>query len=397
MPDTNTEQQSPSAFAPTGERSLAIRQAAQIVTGDRGLKLTNYEEMYRFAKAVALSKFNPYPNDWTDVDCFICLQKGAEVGMSPMQSLESIYVVNNRATIFGDAPKGLVEASGLMIDYDQYEEGKPFEDDYKWIVSSHRRGRSKPLITTYSVADAKTAGLWDKRGVGGKPSAWVTAPKRMLMFRARGFNLRDNFPDVLRGFTIGELVDDESVAGFEHAKVASAKLVEPRFESAPGQAAPPEPAAEAEAPRRRGRPPKSEAPKPPETVSAPVPETVSAPVPETVSTPQADPAPAPEPSTAPPNVPETSQGTLFGAQTQAIDLAGLEIRHRLKSAKISEEIFLKLLLEYGYINCDPTEIVMGSFGIEKVEKKDLELVVRNWPQVLEQLNKRSSARNESGN
>src|SRR6516165_2816814 len=162
MPDTNTEQQSPSAFAPTGERSLAIRQAAQIVTGDRGLKLTNYEEMYRFAKAVALSKFNPYPNDWTDVDCFICLQKGAEVGMSPMQSLESIYVVNNRATIFGDAPKGLVEASGLMIDYDQYEEGKPFEDDYKWIVSSHRRGRSKPLITTYSVADAKTAGLWDK-------------------------------------------------------------------------------------------------------------------------------------------------------------------------------------------------------------------------------------------
>src|SRR5215813_14003017 len=134
MPNTDslTEQTIPQ------DRSLAVRQAQQITVGDRGLKLTNYEEMFRFAKAVAQSKFKPVA-DWTEVDCFICLQKGAEVGMTPMQSLESIYVVNNRATLFGDAPKALVEASGLMTDYDQYEEGKPFEDDFKYVVTSHRK------------------------------------------------------------------------------------------------------------------------------------------------------------------------------------------------------------------------------------------------------------------
>ena len=348
---SNTESQEQAT-----ERSLAIRQAAQIMTGERGLRLTNYEEMYRFAKAVAQSKFKPVP-DWTDVDCFICLQKGAEVGMTPMQSLESIYIVNNRATLFGDAPKGLIEASGLMIDYDQYEEGKPFDDDYKYVVSSHRKGRSKPLITTYSVADAKLAKLW------GKAGAWTTAPKRMLMFRARGFNLRDNFADVLKGFTIGELLDEESVAGFEHAKSASAKVVEPSFDQ-------PAPAAVAvqtdvEPPKRpRGRPPKTQ---PSEPVTAPTPEPVAA-------------APEQPPDSLFSEQAESSL-TLLDEATRPIQ----DVLRRLKSAGISEETFLNMLVGWGYLECDKADIAMGNVTIANIQPQDIERIRTNWPQVIDQL------------
>jgi hypothetical protein len=49
------------------------------------------------------------------------------------------------------------------------------------------------VVRTFSQDDAKTAGLWGKQG------PWSQYPKRMLQLRARGFALRDAFPDALRG------------------------------------------------------------------------------------------------------------------------------------------------------------------------------------------------------
>ena len=55
------------------------------------------------------------------------------------------------------------------------------------------------MRSEFSVQDAKRAGLWGKMSASGKPTPWVLYPDRMLLFRARGFNLRDNFGDVLKG------------------------------------------------------------------------------------------------------------------------------------------------------------------------------------------------------
>lgn len=363
MADTNTQENvTTSERIPASDRSLAVRQAQNILTGERGLKLTNYEEMCRFAAAVAKSKFKPVA-DWTEVDCFICLQKGAEVGMTPMQSLESIYVVNNRATLFGDAPKGLIEASGLMLDYEQHEEGKPFDDDYKWIVTSLRKGRSKPLTTTYSVADAKLAKLW------GKVGAWSTSPKRMLMFRARGFNLRDNFSDVLKGFTIGELVDEESIEGFENAKLASAKIVKPNFSG--NEAAAPSPVGEPDQPRRRGRPPKNPTPAP---ATEPAPE----PKPEVESQPATQESPA--------TSADSHQDSLFNEKVSTPQKdPRVQIARKLAEAKISQEEFLVLLLNNDLIDCEPGDITTGDYDLGKVNPKIIEQALRDWGVVLQQL------------
>jgi hypothetical protein len=50
--------------------------------------------------------------------------------------------------------------------------------------------------------DAKAAGLLGKQG------PWSQYPKRMRQMRARGFALRDVFPDVLKGMPVAEEVMD---------------------------------------------------------------------------------------------------------------------------------------------------------------------------------------------
>jgi hypothetical protein len=65
-----------------------------------------------------------------------------------------------------------------------------------------RRGYPAPSAVKFSVADAKKAGLW------GKSGPWTQYPKRMLQLRARGFALRDAFPDVLKGLVTAEEAQD---------------------------------------------------------------------------------------------------------------------------------------------------------------------------------------------
>ena len=64
-----------------------------------------------------------------------------------------------------------------------------------------RRGQT-PVERSFSEEDAKRAGLWGKQG------PWTNYPKRMLQMRARGFALRDSFPDALRGMALAEEAQD---------------------------------------------------------------------------------------------------------------------------------------------------------------------------------------------
>jgi hypothetical protein len=320
------------------ETNKAITTRQSISFGERGLRFLDMDQMFRFSKAVAGSQF--CPKGWSEIDCFVALQKGAETGMTPMQSLESIYVVNNRATLFGDAPKALVEASGLMTDYKQQYEGQEGTDDYRCVVTSTRKGR-EPMTETYSVRDAKTAELWNK------PGAWKLHPRRMLLFRARGFNLRDNFGDVLKGFQIGELVDEDGVAGFEHARNASAKVVEPRFDSQEERPATKAPEQSSELPKRpRGRPPKN-----------------------------------PEPTDYGPNaVPEMKATQQSFATEPTESTLAAEIKRRLEVANLAPDKFLALMRSYEFIGPEVTTI-------EQCRPDDLKLALGHWTDVLTELEK----------
>ena len=189
-----------------------------IESGERGLQLRSLDEMYRFAQYVAASKL--VPKGMTDVPTImVAVQMGQEVGMYPMQALQNIAVINGRPSIWGDAVPGLARGSGKMEWYKETLIGEKGTDSYGYRVTTKRRGDPDPLITEFTVADARQAKLWGKEG------PWTFYPERMLKNRARAFNIRDNFPDVMKGLYTAEEVQDVEFEIMDEAPVSTADRV----------------------------------------------------------------------------------------------------------------------------------------------------------------------------
>jgi hypothetical protein len=216
----------------------------------KGVSLESFEQLWRFATCIAKSPFAPKGME-TPEAIVPAIQLGLEIGLSPMAALQNVAVINGRPGIYGDAALALVRASGLCESYTQKTEGAG--DTLAAVVTSQREGH-EPLTHRFSVADAKKAGLW------GKSGPWSQYPERMLLFRARGFNLRDNFGDVLKGLrTTEELSDipaEKTVSGHvvQITPLPSVQIT-PRTAQAPLAEEPVE--AQPEQPRRRTVAPKA--------------------------------------------------------------------------------------------------------------------------------------------
>lgn len=165
-----------------------------------GLALQTMGEAMQFAQMVAKSDFAPKDFKGKPESCLLAIQHGSEVGLSPMQSLQSIACINGRPSVWGDAALALVMGSTVCEYVRERVEGDG--DSMVAICEAKRRGYPDANITKFSVADAKKAALW------GKSGPWTQYPKRMLQLRARGFALRDAFPDVLKGLITAEEAQD---------------------------------------------------------------------------------------------------------------------------------------------------------------------------------------------
>lgn len=202
MTDINTPKASPKALAVPTE-------VPNPTAGPRGLILTTLAEFFQQADIVMAARVNPKGLDSPEA-VVIALQLGAELGLPPMQSLQSIAVINGRPGVYGDCVMALVRASGKMENYTQDVQGEG--DNRKAIVTTTREGVK--YSQTFSWSDAKRAKLDQKDG------PWKQYPDRMMMFRARNFLFRDVYADILRGFkTVEELEDTPP------EKVANASVV----------------------------------------------------------------------------------------------------------------------------------------------------------------------------
>ncbi len=174
---------------------------AQVETSVCGLVLNNLEDMTTVAQIILQSGIAP-DSFKTKEQIFVGLQTGAEIGLKPMQALNSIVVIHGKPTLWGDAALALVKRSGLLREFSEKVTG---EGDMMvaHVKSIRQDGEGEKALkstveSSFTVADAITAGLWRKKG------PWQTHPKRMLKYKARAFNLRDNFPDVLFGMHLTE-------------------------------------------------------------------------------------------------------------------------------------------------------------------------------------------------
>jgi hypothetical protein len=152
-------------------------------------------EAMEFSKIIASSDMVPkdYVNKPGNV--LVAVQTGAELGLKPMQSLQGISVINGRPGVWGDA------MWALILSHPEYEDSTEEKTDLYCKITLKRRGKSA-VVVTFSMEDAKKAGL------AGKQGPWQTAPKRMMQMRARAFAARDLFADALKGIkSVEELRD----------------------------------------------------------------------------------------------------------------------------------------------------------------------------------------------
>ncbi len=185
------------------------------------------EQAFRLAQAIASAGMAPqsYAKDANKI--MVGILHGMEVGFTPMAALQSIAVINGTPAVWGDGALGLVRASG---DLEEFEEAIDGEGDAMIATCKVKRRGESPIISTFSVADAKAAGLWSKAG------PWKQYPKRMLQMRARGFALRDGFADVLKGLrTVEEVRDIPTLEAREDGTYAPAppRPTQAEFETYP--------------------------------------------------------------------------------------------------------------------------------------------------------------------
>lgn len=170
------------------------------ITAHRGFTPQTMTEAMEFSERLSNSQMVPKNYQGKPTDILVAMQWGFEIGLAPMQALQNISVINGKPSVYGDAAMALVQASPVCEDVEEYFEGEGTPNPIA-VCIAHRKGR-KPVTAKFSVEDAKRAGLWGKQG------PWSAYPKRMLQMRARGFALRDAFPDVLKGLITAEEAQD---------------------------------------------------------------------------------------------------------------------------------------------------------------------------------------------
>ncbi|MEE8240112.1 MAG: hypothetical protein V3R16_02490 [Nitrospirales bacterium] len=158
----------------------------------------------------------PGLDSWEEV--LIVMRAGMEAGLNPIRAVQSLYVsqgrvnwyvknawgvVCSKTTFLGD-PDKWIECSGVRM---ENIAGLKPEQTERMVgcFQTHRQSWQKPKITRYTVSQAKAQGLWGKKTPGGKPTAWITAPDRMLLARAESRHLDDWYSDILMGLSTGDV------------------------------------------------------------------------------------------------------------------------------------------------------------------------------------------------
>lgn len=156
---------------------------------------SSFDEAVKISKMLAASELVPKDYRGKPENVFVAMQWGAEIGLKALQALQNIAVINGRPAVWGDAAIALVQNRPDCEDVIESIEGSG--DSRTATCTIKRKGRS-PVVRTFTVGQSKTAGL------AGKQGPWTQYPDRMLQMRARGFAIRDAFPDALRGLSLAE-------------------------------------------------------------------------------------------------------------------------------------------------------------------------------------------------
>lgn len=207
-------QQAPQQYGQPGPAPIATQPAWE-ATGSQirqslARMAAEMQACYELCKIMASSPFCPNGLKGSPANVFLAVKYGESLGLEPLQALQGITVISGKPTLFGDSLLAVCKPYGDVLE--------SYDSKTHTATCTCKRPGYEPLTRTYSLQQAMEAGLvsFNKEGhaVGRVKDGWsATAPwgaytQRMLQMRARGFALRDAFPDILKGVISAEEASD---------------------------------------------------------------------------------------------------------------------------------------------------------------------------------------------
>lgn len=174
-----------------------------IAMSERGIQLRTFDDLARFANMIVSSGV-ALPEGMKNPQALaVAIELGMNVGLRPLQAIQSIAVINGRPSIWGKAGTALILQSGLLDGAPEEEWiGNPDGEDYTAVCRLRRKGIKGQFIGEFSIRQAKQMSLLGKQ-------TYKSGLKDMLMWRARWRAYVAGFSDVLMGLTFAEVVNDE--------------------------------------------------------------------------------------------------------------------------------------------------------------------------------------------
>lgn len=176
----------------------------------------NFKDLMEMAAAVSKSMLLPRDLQNNAGGCMSVIMYGMELGIPPIQAMQNITPINGRLTMWGDLVLALAHGSNQIESFEEDAPDLALKQGFgRCTVKA--TGQTNPVTRTFSLEDAKRAGLMTKDN-------WLKYPGRMLQMRARSWALRDSVPHVLKGIAIREEAED-----YEYSiNTAPVKMPEPR-------------------------------------------------------------------------------------------------------------------------------------------------------------------------
>lgn len=171
---------------------VPVRAATEVQAATDALEnTTDLMGMLRWGKVLAASgMFNDIPGA---AQAIVKVLAGREKGLSPIESLTSIYVVQGRVTYSANAMAAFIKSSG------RYNYRVKTLTDQVCEITFTENG-DEVGVSSFSMKDAERAGLL-------KGTNWRAYPRNMLFARAISNGVKWFCPDLLAGgaYVHGEL------------------------------------------------------------------------------------------------------------------------------------------------------------------------------------------------
>lgn len=166
-------------------------------SADQVFRPTSFDEAVRLADMLAKSSLIPTALRNKSSDVLVTLIAGHELGLSPMQSVRSIHIIEGKPTLAAELMVALVKKRTDVCQFFRLVASDAKKAEYE----TQRQGDPAPTRLAYTIEEATGAGL------AGRDN-WKKHPAAMLRARASSALARAVYPDlVLNVYDPDEAVD----------------------------------------------------------------------------------------------------------------------------------------------------------------------------------------------